>query len=312
MKVLIVRLSSIGDIVLTTPLIRCLRKKFPSAQIDFVLKKKYAEVLSVNPYISNLIFYDGNLLKCAKQIIAEKYDIIIDVHRNFRSFLLTLFAWAKVLRYKSYALQKFLLVETGLNFYKAEVPVFKRYLKAVEVIDVHDDGEGLNFFIDENIKNKFGQTLKNKYVGICPVAIWETKRWQRENFVDVAKRIIAKYDYECLIFGGKNDFDYCDDIKKLIGPKSKNLCGSSLQETAVALEKCECLITGDTGLMHIAESLKVPTVAIFGPTVSEFGFYPQLATSKIISKKLLCKPCSTKGSKKCPVGNFNCIRDIST
>ncbi len=315
MKILIIRLSSIGDIVLATPLVRCLRNKYPSARINFLVKKKYSEILSANPYISNLIFFENNIFELAKIIKKEKYDFILDIHNNFRTFLLTLFSGAKILRYKNYSLERFFLVEFGLNFYKEKIPVFQRYLKTASPLGVLYD-KGLDFFIDENTKIKVEEILsaeggKNEYVGICPVAVWKTKRWPKENFIEVAKRILEKNDCEVLIFGGKKDFDECEDIKKQIGLKAKNLCGLSLKETAVALKKCKYLLTNDTGIMHIADAVKIPTISIFGPTIEEFGFYPQLATSKIISKKFQCKPCSTKGSKKCPVGDFRCMQDIT-
>lgn len=311
MKILIIRLSSIGDIVLATPLARCLRNKFPSAQIDFLVKKKYSEILSANPYISNLIFFENNIFESAKRIKKEKYDFILDVHNNFRTFLLVLFSGAKILRYKNYMFRRFFLSEFGLNFYKEKVPVFQRYLKTAESLGILYDNKGLDFFIDKNAENKFEQIHTNQCVGICPVAVWKTKRWLKRNFVGLAKKILEKQDCEIIIFGGKNDFDYCENIKILIGPKAKNLCGLSLKETAVALKKCKYLVTNDTGLMHIAGALKIPTISIFGPTVEEFGFYPQSEKSKVISKNYFCKPCSTKGSGKCPVGDFRCMTEIS-
>ncbi|MDO8734760.1 MAG: lipopolysaccharide heptosyltransferase II [Elusimicrobiota bacterium] len=313
MKILIIRVSSIGDIVLATPLVRCLRTAVPSAQIDFLVKKKYSEILSANPYISNLIFFENNIVEPAQRIKKEKYDFILDIHNNFRTFLLTLFSGAKILRYKNYMFRRFFLAEFGLNFYKEreKIPVFQRYLKTAESFGIFDDDKGLDFFIDKNVENKVEQILKNQYIGICPVAVWKTKRWPKENFIEVAKRILEKNNYEVLVFGGKNDFDYCENIKIQIGPKAKNLCGLSLQETAVAIRKCKHLLTNDTGLMHIAEALKVPVVAFFGPTVEEFGFYPQSEKSKFFSKDIFCRPCSTKGSKKCPVGDFRCMTEIS-
>jgi len=310
-KILIIRLSSIGDIVLATPLVRCLRNKFPSAQIDFLVKKKYLEILSANPYISNLIFFENDFFELAKTIRKEKYDFIIDIHNNFRSFLLTLFSGAKILRYKNYMFRRFFLAEFGLNFYKEKVPVFQRYLKTASPLGVSYDSEGLDFFIDDKIKVQFEQLFELNYIGICPVAVWKTKRWLKQRFVDLAKKILEKQDCEILIFGGKKDFEYCEDIKKQIGNRTKNLCGLSLQETAAVLQKCKYLLTNDTGLMHVADALKIPTISVFGPTVEEFGFYPQSEKSKIISKNYFCKPCSTKGSGKCPVGNFRCMKDIT-
>ncbi|MBN1384674.1 MAG: lipopolysaccharide heptosyltransferase II [Elusimicrobia bacterium] len=311
MKILIIRLSSIGDIVLATPLVRCLREKFPEAQIDFILKKEYSEILSNNPHISNLILFDGNISGCSKKISSERYDIVIDIHRNFRSFLLTLFSKARVLRYKNNLLKRLLLVEAGVNLYNNDmVSVPKRYLKTAEGLGVPDDGKGPDFFIDKEIDNKFSYLPEN-CIGICPVAVWKTKRWPAGNFIEFGKKKAAESDCEILIFGGKNDSEYCECIKDKIGKKARNLCGLSLQETASAVKRCRFLLTNDTGIMHIAEALKVPVVAVFGPTVEEFGFYPQSDKSKVISKKYLCKPCTTKGSDRCPVGDFKCMKEIS-
>jgi lipopolysaccharide heptosyltransferase II len=311
MKILVVRLSSIGDIVLATPLIRCLRNKFPDAQIDFILKEKYSEILSANPYISNLILFDGDFFKALKKIKSEKYNVIIDIHKNFKSFLLTFFSNAKVLKYKNHLVKKFLLVEMGINLYKEKISVSDMYLNSVESLGVSDDNKGLNFFIDEKINSKVG-FLSEAYIGICPVSIWKTKRWLSESFIETARKILEKNNFEILIFGGKNDFEYCEHIKNQVGEKARNLCRISLQETAGFIKKCKFIITNDTSILHIAEALKVPVVAIFGPTVKEFGFYPQLNNSKVISKKCLCKPCTTKGSQRCPVGDFKCMKEIST
>ncbi|MDD5686626.1 MAG: glycosyltransferase family 9 protein [Elusimicrobia bacterium] len=309
MKILIVRLSSIGDIILSTPLIRCLRNKFPDAQIDFILKKEYSELLSRNPYISNLILYDGRVFEFSKRLKSEKYDVIIDIHRNFRSFLLLLFAGTKVLKYKNFALKRFFLVEFGINLYKENIPVSRRYLDTVRPLGVLDDNKGLDFFIDEKVNNK--TNISGNCIGFCPVSVWKTKRWSEEYFVKLAGKILETYNHEIMLFGGKNDFQYCENIKNKIGNKAKNLCGLSFQESALLLRKCKYLFTNDTGLMHVAEALKVPVAAFFGPTVKEFGFYPDIKTSYVFSKNLSCKPCSTKGSNICSVADFKCMKNIS-
>ncbi|OGS45582.1 MAG: hypothetical protein A2539_07085 [Elusimicrobia bacterium RIFOXYD2_FULL_34_15] len=312
MKILIIRLSSIGDIVSATPLIRCLRKKYSDAEIDFILKKQYSDILSKNPYISKLILFDGDIFKSMARISLEKYDLIVDIHGNFKSFLLTLFSKAKVLKYKNFSIRRFLLVEWGINLYWEKLPVSNRYLNAVKSLGINDDNEGCDFFIDENIKKGFGELLKGEYIGICPVSAWKTKRWLSDNYITVSRRISEIYECNILIFGGKEDQQYCENIRRQIGDKATNYSGFPLQETAAAIRMCKFLLTNDTGIMHIAEALKIPVVALFGPTVEEFGFYPQLKKSRIISKNFVCKPCSTKGSNECPTGSFICMKAIST
>jgi len=310
-KILVVRLSSIGDVVLATPLMRCLRKKYPAAQIDFLVREQYSSILSQNPNISNLILFKDNVFELARWIRKEKYDFVLDIHNNLRTCLMTFFSGAKIFRYKNNSFLRFLLVEFGINLYREKLPVFKWYLKTAEPLGVVYDNEGMDLFIDNKIKDLLSQNLKNGSIGICPVSVWGTKRWPKEYFVEFSKTASQKNNCDVLIFGGKNDFDFCEDIKKQVGEKAKNLCGLSLQETAAALKKCRYVLSNDTGLMHMAEALKVPVVAVFGPTVEEFGFYPQTENSKVLSKKYNCKPCSTKGSEKCPVGDFKCMRDIS-
>jgi|SRR3989339_2086 len=314
MKILIIRLSSIGDIVSASPLIRCLRKKYPLAQIDFIIKKQYSDILLKNPYISNLILFDGNVSKFNRIIRTQKYDVIIDIHRNFKSFLLALFSGAKILKYKNSSIKRFLLVEWGINLYtkkEKEVSVSRRYLNTLKSLGISDDGEGLDFFVKEDLRKGFEELLKGDYVGICPVSAWKTKRWLSDNYVELSKRIIKEYGYSILVFGGKEDHNYCENIKRQIGNKAINYSGFPLQETASAIRRCKFLVSNDTGIMHIAEALRIPVVAIFGPTVKEFGFYPQLKSSKVISREYVCKPCSTKGSERCPTGSFFCMKAIS-
>jgi len=309
-KFLIIRFSSIGDIVLATSLIRCLKKKNPAAQIDFVVKEQYAGVLSGNPNISNLILYKDNIFNLVKKVRSGKYDYIIDIHGNFRSFIVALFSPGKVLRFRRYLFERFMLAEFGLNFYRVNDFVADRYIGTVKPLGVEDDGLGPEFFITGGVHNAVGVPAGN-FAGICPVSVWKTKRWLRENFIELAKRIIAQSCCGILIFGGPGEREYCEGIKNAVGKGAFNLCGLSIQETAFFLKMCRFLVTNDTGVMHVADALKIPVVALFGPTVKEFGFYPHGAASKVISKDFPCKPCSTKGSSECPAGDFRCMRDIS-
>ena len=310
MRFLIIRFSSIGDIVLATPLIRCLKKRFPSAQVDFVLKEQYAGVLSGNPNISNLISYKKNIFGLIKKIRSEKYDYVIDIHGNFRSFIAAAFSSGKTLKCRRFLFERFMLVEFGLNFYRNNDSVADRYIAAVKSLGVENDGQGPEFYINGNLK-EITSIPAGDYAGICPVSVWNTKRWPRESFVALSKKIIAESGCGILVLGGPGDREYCEGIKNAIGKRAFNLCGLSIQETASFIKMCRFLVTNDTGVMHVADALKIPTVALFGPTVREFGFFPQCPASKAVSKDLPCKPCSTKGGHACPEGGFKCMNDIS-
>lgn len=300
-----------GDIMLATPLIRCLKKKYPDSRIDFLVRKNFVQVLAGNPYIDNLLVYESDFFHIVKKIKAAGYDYIINIHCSFLSNLICLFSGSKVLRYKDYFIHRFLLVEFGLNLYREKIPVFKRYMSAARRIGVEYDGQGLDFFLPNSVAESLHGESGEKYMGICPVAVWNTKRWPSENFVGLAKLAAEKRSARVLIFGGKKDYDYCENIRKEIDGDTINLCGIDINESAAYLKKCKILVTNDTGLMHVARALKIPVAALFGPTVEEFGFFPEGADVKIFQKKLSCRPCSTKGSKKCPLGTFLCMKGIS-
>ena len=308
-KFLIIRFSSIGDIVLSTSLVRCLKKKFPESRIDFALKEQYAEILSGNPNISNLILYNNDFFSFIRKIRSENYDYIIDIHGNFRSFITAMFSSGRLLKVKNYLFERFMLVEFGLDFYRGNISVAERYIDAVKPLGVENDGLGPEIFINSDVKNSMNLPSGN-YAGICPVSVWNTKRWPPENFIELSKKIISESGCGILIFGGPRDRGYCEKIKTAIGSGAVNLCGISIQETAYYLKMCRFLVSNDTGIMHVACALKVPVIALFGPTAGEFGFYPPPSAGKVISKDYQCKPCSTKGCNKCPVGSFSCMKDI--
>ncbi len=197
-KILIIRLSSIGDVLLTTPAIRLLKNRFPDAQIDFVIKKEFADLLKYHPQLSKLYQYDKNAeadsLKNIKQEIKRKrYDLIIDLHKNFRSYYLTNGSRAKaIIRYKKGVIQRFLLVKFKLDLYKKIIPIYQRYLNCLNRFEILFDGNGLDIFFNEeaerNIIAKHGNFLKHTSrltIGIAPGAKHATKRWTAEGFSKV-------------------------------------------------------------------------------------------------------------------------------
>lgn len=319
-KILIIRLSSIGDIVLSTPLIRVLRNKFPNSQIDFIIKREFAELLKYNPNLTNLIEFNSEngfkeLLKLKRQILKEKYDLIVDIHNNLRSVFLRTFTGARVVRINKRVFKRFLLVKFKINLYKNAIHVVDRYIETLYNFSIKNDNQGLEIFVPEDTiettKNKIDFSDENFYIAIAPSAKHETKRWLPERFAQLGDKLAEKFKAKIILLGGKEDEDRCRLIEQMMINKPINLCGkTSLLESAAALSLCKLLVTNDSGLMHIGSAMKTKIVAIFGSTVKEFGFFPYGVESITIEKNISCRPCSHIGKDKCPKGHFRCMKDI--
>jgi lipopolysaccharide heptosyltransferase II len=329
-KILVLRFSSIGDIVLSTPLLRVLRAKFPKSQIDYVTRKEYAELIKSNQNINYTYEFDksegfNGLRALKKRILAEGYDLFVDIHGSLRSRYIRAFAGAKVVTVDKREAERSALINLKKDIYSGIVPVFRRYIEPVEPFGVTDDGKGLELHIpDELLFSVSGKTAAlnlNRYenvVGLCPTARHATKQWPRERFVELATRCAAQRDSKILVFGGASDILYCDkvanDINEAAGEgRATNLSGRlSLLETAATIDFCDVVVTNDSGLMHIAEARQRNLVAIFGSTVRQFGFFPQSKNSIVIEREgLYCRPCSHIGRSSCPETHFRCMNDIS-
>ncbi|MEN3038466.1 MAG: lipopolysaccharide heptosyltransferase II [Candidatus Kryptonium sp.] len=319
-KILIIRLSSIGDIVLATPLIRVLRNKFPTAQIDFIVKKEFAQILKYNPNITNLIEFDTangfkELLKVRRRISKERYDLIVDIHNNLRSIFLRTFAGAQVVRVNKRIFKRFLLVKFKINLYKNAIHVVERYIETLSNFSIKNDNQGLNVFVPEYmieaVKNKINFSADDLYIAIAPSAKHETKRWLPERFAQLGDKLIEKFNAKIILLGSEEDKPRCETVKRLMQNQPINLCGqTSLLESAAVLSLCKLLITNDSGLMHIGSAMKTKIVAIFGSTVKEFGFFPYGTESIVVEKNIPCRPCTHIGREKCPKGHFKCMNDI--
>jgi len=319
-KILIIRLSSIGDIVLSSALIRVLRKKFTNAKIDFIVKKEFSELLKFNPYLTNVIEFDASkgfkeLLRLKKQILKERYDLIIDIHNNLRSIFLRTFSGAKVVKINKRIFKRFLLVKFKINLYKNAIPVAERYIEPVLQFSIKNDNQGVELFVPDDViesaKIKIAFSNSNLYIAFSPSAKHETKRWLAERFAELGDKLAEKFNAKIILLGGIEDIERCAKVEKMMKHTPINLCGkTSLLESSAILSLCKLLVTNDSGLMHIGSAMKTKIVAIFGSTVKEFGFFPYGTESIVIEKPVKCRPCSHIGRDKCPKGHFKCMRDI--
>jgi lipopolysaccharide heptosyltransferase II len=305
-NILIIRLSSLGDILLTTPTIKALKQNFKNAKIDFVIRKEYSDALFYNMNISKLYYYQNDISSELRQNLKEnQYDLIIDLQNNHRSRALIRGTKSKVLSFKKPTIRKLLLVWFKINLFNEGKTIIQRYEEAAGV-DL--ESEKPELIIPDTVR----PTLEDgrKYIGFCPGSRHFTKCWLPEYFVELGK-MLAQMGIIVVIFGGRSDKEICALISKNI-PGSINLQNEdNLLQTAAEMKKCRILITNDSGLMHTATAVNVPVAAIFGSTVKEFGFAPSGSDNLILeNKSLSCRPCSHIGKSACPQGHFKCMKEI--
>lgn len=317
-KFLIIRFSSIGDIVLTTPVVRCLKQQVPLAEVHFLTKKGFASILQPNPFIDKLYLLDDDLQKTIGWLKAEKYDYIIDLHHNLRTLRIKLGIGAKSISFDKLNTQKWLLTALKVNRLPA-IHIVDRYLATLNRFGVTNDGKGLDFFILENDRvnrESLPEPFRQRFIALVLGATFATKQLP----VEKLDLLCSLLNQPVILFGGPTEKKMGEALAQK-HPHSYNACGKfSLAQSADLLQQSAVVITHDTGLMHIAAAFQKPVISIWGNTVPEFGMEPYFGKnaptlSRLFEvKNLSCRPCSKIGYKKCPKGHFNCmhLQDIAS
>ncbi len=308
-KILVIRFSSLGDILLTTPFLRSLQKKYPNSKIDFFVKTNFIDAITLNPNVDSVFSWqtEEEFINVRKKLEVNNYDLVIDLQNNFRSK-----KTVKLLGKKSYSFQKpnvkkFLLVNTKLNLLKEKKTIPQRYIDVFPELKL--DGEGLELFLPEKVEGKLDN--KENIIGMAPGAFHFTKRWPIEYYAELGNKFVND-GYSIAIFGGKSDREICSDLHNRIKESLDLSNDNNLFETASYMKKCKFVVCNDSGLMHTATSVGVPVVSIFGSTVQEFGFAPFGVKNLIIEKNdLSCRPCSHIGKAKCKKKHFKCMKDLT-
>lgn len=306
-RLLIIRLSSLGDVLLTTPLIRSIKTNYPEIQIDYIVKDQYVDALKHNPFVSCIFTYNNLEKSFLPKVNSElNYDLVIDLQNNLKSKQIVSKINAPAVKFNKRNTDKFLLVHFKINRMKSAPSVAERYASTIPGYQLNE--EGLDLFIPDNIKSKL--TKPGTYVGLCPGSRHFTKMWPIEYYIELGN-ILSRNGYTVLLFGGKSDRDICKRIADAITNAKDMSNDDNLLQTAADMKECMCIICNDSGLMHAASAVKTPVVVILGSTVKEFGFIPNSKNSSILENNLLsCRPCSHIGRNKCPKGHFNCMREI--
>ena len=322
-RILVIRLSSIGDILLTSPFLRQINLTFPQAEIDYIVKKEFEELIRYNPYINKIHIFDSSgehsLKQLKKALKQRKYDYIFDLHNNFRSvFLRSGLSSSYQGIVKKDKFRQMLLLCFKLNFYQKPKPISQRYLETGLKTGIADDHQGLQLFWSDIESKNAGLILDQlnfkkteKYICLAPGAGYFTKRWPVEYFAKLIELIHTQLKLKIIILGGTGDKEIATELVQM--PYVYNLAGQiSLLETAVILSRGAVLVSNDTGLMHMSAAVQTPVIAIFGSSVVEWGFEPFRIPHILLEEKgLYCRPCSHIGRNSCPQKHFKCMRNIS-
>jgi heptosyltransferase-2 len=317
---LIIRLSSLGDILLTTPALRSLHKTHPQARIDVLVRSQYRELLEDNPHISGLLSpeepLDGKALKKLTADLNGRYKVVIDLHTSLRSaFLRRRLGAQTVLKYQKRRLVRWFLVRLKRNFYGGASSIPLAYLEALQGIGVEDDGQGLEWPAALARRQQFLSIAglesepDSQPIALCPGASFATKRWPLESWKGLAFRLVEK-GYSLWIFGDKTDQEAGVDLEAIDFERIRNFCGDlSIAESGAGLSFCRLAVTHDAGPAHMAAAVGIPVVSIFGSTVPQFGFEPFRIPHRIAEVVVRCRPCSHLGFEACPEGHFRCMKD---
>jgi len=312
-KILLIRFSSIGDIVLTTPIIRCIKTQHPEFELHFITKSSFTSVLESNPYLFKIHSFDGNFKKTVKELQSENFDFIIDLHHSLRSRRLQFALQKPSTSFDKLNFKKWLLIKTTINI-MPKIHVVDRYFKAVAKLNVKNDLKGGDFFINPktNLPDSVASFLKRPHVVALAVG---SKHETKQIPVSKIRELIQSTTFSVILLGAKEDTQKAAEIIPGFEARVLSACGMlSIQQSALALSKCKAIITGDTGLMHIATALKVHVFSIWGNTVPAFGMTPYSPLDRSLFDlfeipNLRCRPCSKLGFKKCPKHHFKCMLD---
>jgi heptosyltransferase-2 len=323
-RILIVQTAFLGDVILTTPLIRAVRGLFPDSFISFLLIPETKQVLDNNPHVNEVLVYDKRARRGAGaflQIVSEarkcQFDLALIPHRSFRSALLASLAGIPLRIGFDTSAGSFLLnrkvrycsdaheVERNLSLISEFNPTNRDF--APEMFPSPDDVSRVRqMLIDSGVREQ------DRIVAVAPGSVWATKRWLPERFAQACDLLMSRAKAKVVLLGSEDDLALCRQIAGLTKRKPVILAGTAdVLRSAAAISLCRVVVSGDSAPVHMASAMRKPVVAIFGSTVPEFGFGPYGVDHVIVQRMLDCRPCGIHGKKKCPQGHFRCMKEIT-
>ncbi|MEE2953791.1 MAG: glycosyltransferase family 9 protein [Bacteroidota bacterium] len=306
LKILLIRFSSIGDIILTTPVIRCLKKQL-DVELHYVTKEIYTSILLNNPYLDKIHALNNDINKTISSLKKENFDYVIDLHNSIRSKFIVLKLGVKSKRYFKSNFNKFILIKFGINILD-DLHVVDRYMKTISFLGVKNDNKGLEYFLSSDINLKFN--IKQKFITWSIGASYINKQVPLNTILEVCDNIAEPI----ILLGGEGDTEFGEQVKKRSSKQNIfNFCGElSLSESAYLVKNSCLFLTNDSGLMHIGAAFKKRMISFWGCTKPSLGFIPyqNKRNSVLILANDSNRPCSKHGSK-CRETKQICINNIS-
>ena len=310
-KILIIRFSSIGDIVLTAPVIRCLKNQH-NCTIHFLTKFKYKELMEFNPYIEKIYSIKSKTNEVIRDLKNENYDYIIDLHSNFRSFIIKKKLSIKYDTIYKESFERWLYIKTGFNLIK-ENHVVDRYFKSFKKLPISNDGQGLDYFINPKVSLKLNSKINlisKKFIVWVLGGTYSQKKISEKNILKICNKI----NFPIILIGGDNEYDTGESIvKNRKTGESLNYCGKlNYDESAWLIKKSSLVLTNDTGFMHISAAFTKKIISFWGCTKPILGMYPYLSKGKsfMFISNPDKRPCSKHGSS-CRYNSEGCINYIN-
>lgn len=320
MKILVIRFSSIGDIVLTTPVLRCIKQQRPEIIVHYLTKSSFRPIMANNPYLDKIYYLEDNIETVVTELRKEKYDYIIDLHRNIRSLRVKRALKTSRFTFPKLNIRKWLFVNLKIDVLP-DKSIVERYFEAVKPLNVKSDGEGLDYFIPDYIQIKNNDIPMSHWAGYVACVIggsYNTKKLPASKWIEFCNLI----SYPIMLLGDNNDSEDGKQIAEIDKIRIYNACGKfNLNESAALLKMSKIVVSNDTGLMHIAAALNKTIISLWGNTSPKLGMFPYYGKNNLNerpsrksiileNKNLSCHPCSKLGYDKCPKGHFKCMNDI--
>jgi len=319
MKFLIIRFSSIGDIVLTTPVVRCLKQQVPGAIVHYLVKKNFRSIMEPNPYVDKIHELGDSWEEMIALLKEEQYDHVIDLHHNLRTLRVKKALGVPATSFNKLNIEKFIFVKLKWNV-MPKLHIVDRYMETVASFGVKNDGEGMDYFIPpeaEVATHDIPASHQLGYIALVIGASFHTKKLP----VYKLQELCSGIDHPIMLLGAREEFAEGEAIRQVDPVKIYNACGKfSLHESADLVRKSKLVIAHDTGLMHIAAALKKPVLAVWGSTTPSFGMVPYYGERYLMHHakpyddiqvhKLWCRPCTKIGRHRCPQGHFKCMKNI--
>lgn len=318
-RILAVRFSAIGDIVLTTPLLRAIRTVHPQAHVTFVTRSAYAPLLSDNPRVDEVIGWDGHspLGGLIRDLKSREFTHRLDLHGSLRSGRIRRALGGRWGRYPKHRIARTVLIRTKRNLYRDTRHVAERYFDAAKRLGVRPDGAPAELYLRREAFAAADAFLAAHRLGrertllaVAPGAAHATKQWPERHWTALVGRLTARADV--VILGGAAEADLAARLAEAGGERAASAAGAfDLQGTGALIKRARALAAGDTGVMHMATAVGTPVVALYGPTVEAFGFFPYRARAAVLQRSdLACRPCSAMGGPRCPLGHHRCMEEI--